>query len=455
MRLVGSTWRDLVAVCATVVVAHAPGWLLGRSLYLVGPLFDVDILVALAICCFSLPVGIGLLLIAWAVQLLIGMSLTFHFTSVAQFISSLRLVQELQLAAIVSPVHAALFLCYVAAVAGIVAILRRWKPRISIVVLPLAVLTLLDVANGSGLRVGNGATGLVSANISGSPAYNMASAVQQVRRRQREPLVAIDDSVSRFVAEWAVREQGDVLLVVVESLGDVKNRLVSAWLRQQLVDQEIESRWHLRWGSTGFRGSTTAGELRVLCGLGGDYSALDSAAAVHCLPNQLATLGYRSIGLHGFSARMFQRKEWWPLLGLDSELFLEDLPPQTPRCGGVFRGACDGDLLKLAAGQFGSGRTLVYVLTLNAHLPVEHQTVASDLRQVCAAAQVSDVVCALTSLHGELLRDIGRTIRTLERHPLVVIVGDHSPPFWRRTDREQFSQTSVPLVLLVPRAPAG
>lgn len=443
--------RGLLAVVVMVLVAHAPGWLLSKVVFLVGPVFDADILLALIACYFSLPLGMALLVSAWVVQLLIGMSLIFHFTSVAQFVSAMRFAGELQLGNLLSISNLALMLCYVLAAAVVVVSMRRLKPRLLPLMAPLVLLTVLDVANGGGLRIGDGATGLINANVSGSPAYNFISAVQKRRERQREPLTVVPGVIPELTLNWAEKTSGSVLLVVVESFGDILDPRIAEWLKQQLLNDDVEERWDFRRSSVPFRGSTTAGELRFLCGLGGDYSALDAGTAARCLPKRLLDLGYRTYGLHGFSGEMFLRHSWWPLIGLESVSFIDDLPAGLGRCGGAFRGACDGDVLKIAAGRLEQSKSLVYLLTLNTHLPISRSGVAPELVSLCAAARVSTMVCALTSLHGKFLRELRSVLLNGNVNPLVVIVGDHSPPFWRRGDRDVFSHETVPLFVLTPK----
>jgi 2,3-bisphosphoglycerate-independent phosphoglycerate mutase len=50
----------------------------------------------------------------------------------------------------------------------------------------------------------------------------------------------------------------------------------------------------------------------------------------------------------------------------------------------------------------------------------------------------------------ELMRDLGETLRVSSVRPLVVITGDHAPPFGNVGDRAAFSAKRVPVLILRP-----
>ena len=53
----------------------------------------------------------------------------------------------------------------------------------------------------------------------------------------------------------------------------------------------------------------------------------------------------RILAVHAFSYRMYERNEWYPVIGFDKELFGEELVKSTRRlCGNAFTGVCDADL---------------------------------------------------------------------------------------------------------------
>jgi hypothetical protein len=158
-------------------------------------------------------------------------------------------------------------------------------------------------------------------------------------------------------------------------------------------------------------------------------------------------MGFDSVGLHGFSSRMFERHRWWPVLGLSRTLFIEDMAADAPRCGGAFEGVCDAHLLALAAAELKPQR-LVYALTLNTHLPLATMALPADLQALCEKRQTSEAVCQLTGQLRQVLDQIATVIARTEGPTMVLVAGDHSPPFLRDSDRQAFSPTDVPSVIL-------
>lgn len=168
---------------------------------------------------------------------------------------------------------------------------------------------------------------------------------------------------------------GRVALVVVESLGLFVRPDANEALRAPFHGLRMRARYEVRTGSVPFTGSTTRAELRELCGLRGDYRTVERDLP-SCLPWLLRRRGYRTVAVHGFTKRFFERERWYPKLGFEETLFLEDsaLARTSERCGGVFRGVCDHDAARVFARRLQGGppeeRRFVYWLTLNSHLPI-------------------------------------------------------------------------------------
>jgi phosphoglycerol transferase MdoB-like AlkP superfamily enzyme len=165
----------------------------------------------------------------------------------------------------------------------------------------------------------------------------------------------------------------------------------------------------------------------------------------------MADLGYQTFGLHGFSGMMFDRERWWQMVGLQQATFAENTKVGAPYCGGAFRGICDGYMLEQALQMLREPNRFVYLLTLNTHLPLTIVNLPSELKALCREQQVSESVCQLTGQLGAFLAQTRAGLEKLQQAPLVVVVGDHSPPFLVQDDRRQFMATRVPRFILVPR----
>ena len=67
------------------------------------------------------------------------------------------------------------------------------------------------------------------------------------------------------------------------------------------------------------------------------------------------------------------------------------------------------------------------------------------------SANTGTAVCEMVAAHGALLSHLATQLSQLKPRPLVVIAGDHAPPYSLRAEREQFDQQSVPAYVLEPK----
>jgi hypothetical protein len=99
-----------------------------------------------------------------------------------------------------------------------------------------------------------------------------------------------------------------------------------------------------------------------------------------------------------------------------------------------------------ALGQAGERRQFVYALTINTHLPMPPLPVTPEVQALCQRNGLPDAACQLVQAQGRLLADVAAQLATApDRVSLVVIVGDHAPPFGDFRNRRVFSQTQVPV----------
>ncbi|MGP9811340.1 sulfatase-like hydrolase/transferase [Rhodopseudomonas sp. NSM] len=268
--------------------------------------------------------------------------------------------------------------------------------------------------------------------------------------------------VSGFAAA-AGADGRNVLVVMVESLGFLRDPAARAKVAAPLYDPAVTGDYAVTAGHAGYFGSTTSGEMRELCNTRmfyQDYVATDTSG---CLPNRLARRGYVTVAVHGFAGGMFEREQWYPTIGFDRALFGDDLIRTTGRaCGGAFRGACDADLAPLIAAASrapaaGDKPRFIYWLTLNSHVPVAPAEAAADFHCGDDGGEFGRVdVCRM----AELWRDVFDVTARLARDPAmgrpeILIVGDHAPPLWSKRGRAQFEPGRVAWYRLQPRDAAG
>lgn len=285
-----------------------------------------------------------------------------------------------------------------------------------------------------------------------SPYYQFGSAMG------RNVPVQSASEVSGFMRA-AGTDGNNVVLVIVESLGYLRDQAARARIAEPLYDQAVTGDYAVTSGHTLYYGSTTSGEMRELCNTRTLYEEYVQNDTNTCLPDLLAARGYSNIAVHGFAGGMFEREQWYPTIGFDQELFRDDLVKMTHRvCGSAFVGACDADLAPVIsaasqkAGTRGKPR-FIYWLTLNTHIPVAPGQALTDFH--CGSDGGifgGPKVCRM----AELWHDVFEVVARIAQDPAVapaeiLLVGDHSPPLWSKRDRAQFEPGQVAWYRLQPR----
>ena len=253
-----------------------------------------------------------------------------------------------------------------------------------------------------------------------------------------------------------------LVIIMIESLGLPKgNQVMSDKLFAYYNNSAIKSRYDVSQGSSLYYNSTTAGEMRELCGRWGDYYELLETAdpeKLNCLPAQLAKKGYATQAMHSFKGPFFKRATWYPKIGFQKSEFAAELEKRGAEwCGGVFAGACDRQIPEMLAENLKQAKQPVfqYWLTLNTHLPVptELNLNVGNCEQVSAElARDYPMICRQFSIFDDIDKALVREI-TAKDFPEadILLVGDHMPPFFDRHHRSQFDPERVPWLYLRAR----
>lgn len=249
----------------------------------------------------------------------------------------------------------------------------------------------------------------------------------------------------------------NVMVVIVEAMGlprdqHMKSRLEQIWLRP-----EIAARYDVSRGSTAFFGSTTSGEMRELCGRWGDYDEI-SGPQPNCLPAMLAAKGYRTTSYHAFTPRFFDRKQWYPLIGIEHSNFEDEVEAKgASACPNVFAGACDRDIPQIIGEQLKdrSKPQFIYWLTLNSHLPVieDPKLGTTNCKQLGGSDDADfPIICRMYSVWDDTAAALAKMVSQPGFPPTdILIVGDHMPPFSHQKSRLKFDPEHVPWFLLKHR----
>lgn len=247
-----------------------------------------------------------------------------------------------------------------------------------------------------------------------------------------------------------------LLLVMVESLGlPTENAELQRLIFARYNDPAVRSRFDVSTGVTTYYGSTTAGEIRELCGRWGEYHDLVDRRDANCVPARLARQGFETSAYHSFAGEFFERNRWYRNIGFDNQFFRSDLiKGGAKECGGVFEGACDRDVPRQLAQRlkFADRPQFIYWLTVNTHLPVPERNNlgTEDCARISPKLAVEfPMICRQVAIWDAIDRAIAKEAIAADFPPTdILIVGDHIPPYLHRKSRAQFAPDMVPWLLL-------
>jgi hypothetical protein len=251
----------------------------------------------------------------------------------------------------------------------------------------------------------------------------------------------------------------DIVVIVVESWGysmdvTLRNSLVSLYTKAELA-----KKYEILRGTVPFFGSTVTGEVRALCSSKGGFEVLNASPTElqKCLPDRLASLGYRNIALHGMDGHLFKRNEWYPKIGFDEVWFRDRFQEQgLPNCPGAFPGTCDASVANWIGDRLEKNEAsprFIYWITLNSHLPLPNPPLLQNpvSCSITDATRQMPALCAWYQLENNVHQAIADlALRASARPTVVIVVGDHAPPFSEPKLRDGFSDSVVPYVILIP-----
>jgi len=314
----------------------------------------------------------------------------------------------------------------------------------------------IDFLNGS-FFLSNTSSRASKFNYFGSP---LVTAVRSEISTYGHALLNDDEQPKQAIAQlqqtyqWAKdHENGSVLFLLIESMGVPRDPWLNGALFQplQLPENRQSPTVHISIDYTQSKGSTITNEFRFLCGRWVSIAKAKDAQKGDCAGNILSGLGFRTIGMHGFSSRMFNRSEWWHGFGLQQTWFEDHwLEQSKSSCGTLFRGACDVDLIQSAFEAITWPRTFSYALTLNTHLPLDKFSPAADAAffSTCISKEIDPNVCQLIGMQRELFRQIVASASEQRIPTWIVVTGDHPPPFTSFVQVNAFLKNLVPIVTI-------
>lgn len=443
----------MAALLITLAAINAPFFLLQKFFYVQQPIFNLDIGVSLALMSLNFNLGLALLLAVCVIDIIQAISLSYHFGDAVDFLATWYFAPLLNWDRFITSSLVILILLLGFATFGFGFILNKVRPRFAEVTATLVFFIFLDLANGSmNFRGLGGDNYIVHANIMGSPVWNAVNRKVLGFQSEAKPIQSLSEArVYERLKGWLEQSGGgSALLLLVESFGRFEDPTIRKLLDDALLIPEISEYWNVEILDEMFSGSTTYGELRTLCGVAGHYSRLTPLEGMSCIPSLAKAMGYETVGLHGFTSRMFDRDQWWPSVGLSRSMFSHDFP-NASICEGAFTGICDADVIHKAIDLTQKKNQFIYALTLNTHLPLNDVKVPSAVKNICLQRNLADRSCNMLSALIHLLSATAQDIASRPKRPLVIITGDHSPPFNWIDERSAFSSARVPVYVLTPK----
>ncbi len=451
-----------------VLVPNLAFYLLGREVYMHRVLVNTDyLLLWLASCYLPRRATIALYALLVDLDLVLSTESIYHFSTMETMVMARELFdhQPLEFYSIVG----ALLALVVAAVAF------GWRARVSRpplsrraqLAVGLVALALSGASLARSLKsledplVGPAPLTVVGSSIveTGVSSADIALSVQDAKKLSSAS--GSTSSLLREVSAAGPKAREDIVLVLVESQGLLKDGDDMRAVFAPLLQPAVQARYRVKLGAVRFYGATMFGELRSLCRIYmPSATPRDLPGLDRCLPNRLDKLGYETVSYHGYWRWFYERKDWYPRVGFQHMHFAEDLLPQAPasaKCGSGFQGLCDTWIAGRVREELLSARTgkFVYWLTLNSHLPVDTE-LARDSDFDCARTRSLAALpapCALSRIHARLYERIAALVLDPRLPPTrFIIVGDHMPPFATLAERAIYDDARVPFLELRPAA---
>ncbi len=387
-------------------------------------------------------------------------SFEFNINSPNALLNSFKFIQFIKPGIHIDQVGIKLFFIILVGITSLLLYIKLVRDRLveidfKEVIFVLLILFFLDWLNGSFRSLGKSDAMHIPVNIAGAPAFNLLNQKKIIKNvYSSSEIIQIKRDVNEVINWTETYPDRPVLFIIVESFGWPKSDLLRLSYMNVLAEG-LDSSYEVKIKPTQFNGATTSAEMRELCGTDVEYYDLDFKTSIGCLPNMLKNRGFSTYGIHGNTGRFFNRNEWWKEIGIDTVLFSEDLIT-AKKCGGLFRGVCDIDVIEQLFNNISAGRSFGYALTLNAHFPLIQTELIRDNSKIekdnCHIYKIDGNICILHNYHLIVMKKINAELHKLkEINPLVVVVGDHVPPFSDGNSYQLYDPSIVPKIYLYPK----
>ncbi|MDR2332932.1 MAG: sulfatase-like hydrolase/transferase [Burkholderiaceae bacterium] len=271
-----------------------------------------------------------------------------------------------------------------------------------------------------------------------------------------EYIPVVNPSAVMQTFEKELQAQGlsnKVLLIVAESWGlPTVSKIFESQVDSLIHNKNITN---IEFGEVKARGATAFGEFRELCGKVPtklNLKKISQSDLGSCFPKRLKEAGYQTISIHGAHGTMYDRLNWYPVLGIDSMIFREILPMAKDGDCFSFPGYCDKNIFPVVREKLiENNKIFLYWLTLNSHMPYDKRDIINYQDGLCASIFQNGYDERLCNYHL-LQKQFFDGLSALAGDKLlsgteVLVVGDHPPPLLTNSEpKKYFESESIPFL---------
>jgi hypothetical protein len=456
MKSIRSSKNTLIYWLFFFIVPNLFFYVLSHYIFIVRALVNVDYLL-LGVLTYFLPFVVSyiLFILIFVADFIYSILPSYHFTD-ANILKSLQHVVNINLTLVcIGAVIAFIALYFILKYLKSIANLRSALLCLTTLLLIVAIDMIFE-KNKFGLQ--DNLT--IKLNMVSSAIHKTVAVSKKILRVDNPPLQENVASASKIIFENLQSEHlpTRIVYVITESIGHFKEKAAND-LQYSAFDQpKLLAKYTFHRGAVPFTGTTVPGEIRELCRMHIDtvHPKAQHLPSDHCLIAQLQDLGFHTTAYHGFTGAFFNRLEWYPKVGFDEILFINEIDEALEirtRCGTTFKGACDTEITDLVTKKLldkDHDKVFIYWLTLNTHLPIPPNENNLNCNRSEATKDYDDI-CTSVKQHDLLFKEIA----TLAANPalpptLFVLVGDHAPPYLAHNRRDLFVPGEVPYLILWP-----
>lgn len=319
---------------------------------------------------------------------------------------------------------------------------REWRVSLSLVAITITMVAVAKTAEDN-----------VKQNLVGTSFGYLAGQVTFSRMFDKGYTVpggAVGDHPAAIAARGAIAARQNLWLIIVESMGlPTDPAMRSALFEPMLGAPDLTARYQIEQGRLASVGSTIHGEIRALCGGQLAHGLFDNDNQ-ECLPYRMASAGYSTHAIHANAASMYGRDIWYRRVGFQRYSSADTEPGLIGGPSERWGTQLDGDTIAWAnSAAFSPGQPhFTYLLTVSTHLPAERLPGATEIAGCLAKA--TEHACLHLSNLRLVISQLAQAAQVRD-NTVIVLIGDHPPPFVSPGSRSAFSPTDVPWITLRPR----